>query len=57
MPRRIGRAMRLVIEALFLAVVAAGVWYAQLSTGAIFALMAAAWIVVAVIEWVSWRRE
>jgi excisionase family DNA binding protein len=56
-PRRIGRATRLVIEAVFLAVVAVGVWYAQLSTGAIFALMAVAWIVVAVIEWVSWRRE
>ena len=57
LPRRIGRAMRLVIEAVFLAVVATAVWYAQLSTGAIFALMAVAWIVVAVIEWVSWRRE
>jgi hypothetical protein len=57
LPTRIGRALRLVIEAVFLAVVAAGVWYAQLSTGAIFALMAVAWIVVAVIEWVSWRRE
>jgi hypothetical protein len=57
LPRRIGRALRLVIEAVFLAVVAAGVWYAQLGTGAIFALMAVAWIVVAVIEWVSWRRE
>ena len=56
-PRRIGRAPRLVIEAVFLAVVAVGVWYAQLGTGAIFALMAVAWIVVAVIEWVSWRRE
>ena len=56
-PRRIGRATRLVIEAVFLAVVAVGVWYAQLGTGAIFALMAVAWIVVAVIEWVSWRRE
>jgi hypothetical protein len=56
-PRRIGRATRLVIEAVFLAVVAAGAWYAQLSTTAIFALMAVAWIVVAVIEWVSWRRE
>ena len=56
-PRRIGRATRLVFEAVFLAVVAVGVWYAQLGTGAIFALMAVAWIVVAVIEWVSWRRE
>jgi Helix-turn-helix domain len=56
-PIRIGRATRLVIEAVFLAVVAVGVWYAQLSTAAIFALMAVAWIVVAVIEWVSWRRE
>jgi excisionase family DNA binding protein len=56
-PRRIGRATRLVIEAVFLAVVAVGVWYAELGTAAIFALMAVAWIVVAVIEWVSWRRE
>jgi excisionase family DNA binding protein len=56
-PRRIGRATRLVFEAVFLAVVAVGVWYAELGTGAIFALMAVAWIVVAVIEWVSWRRE
>lgn len=56
-PIRIGRATRLVIEAVFLAVVAVGVWYAQLSTAAIFALMAVAWVVVAVIEWVSWRRE
>ena len=56
-PRRLGRATRLVLEAVFLAVVAVGVWYAQLGTAAIFALMAVAWIVVAVIEWVSWRRE
>ena len=56
-PRRIRRATRLVIEAVFLAVVALGVWYAQLGTAAIFTLMAVAWIVVAVIEWVSWRRE
>lgn len=56
-PRGIGRATRLVIEAVFLAVVAVGLWYAQLGTAAIFALMTVAWIVVAVIEWVSWRRE
>jgi hypothetical protein len=56
-PRRLGRAPRLVIEAVFLAVVAVGVWYAELSTAVIFALMTAAWIVVAIIEWVSWQRD
>jgi hypothetical protein len=56
-PRRLGRATRLPLEALFLAGVAVAVWFADLGTAAIFAFMAAAWIVVAVIESVSWRRD
>jgi hypothetical protein len=56
-PRRLGRATRLTVEAAFIAAVAVGVWYASLGTAAIFAFMAAAWIVVAVIESVSWRRD
>jgi excisionase family DNA binding protein len=56
-PRRLGRAARLTLEAAFIAAVAFVVWFADLSTAAIFAFMAAAWIVVAVIESVSWRRD
>jgi excisionase family DNA binding protein len=56
-PRRLGRATRLTVEAAFIAAVAVGVWYADLGTAAIFAFMAATWIVVAVIESVSWRRD
>jgi hypothetical protein len=56
-PRRLGRAARLTLEAMFIAGVAVAVWFADLGTAAIFAFMAAAWIVVAVIESVSWRRD
>jgi hypothetical protein len=56
-PRRLGRPARLAVEAAFIAAVAVAVWYAALGTAAIFAFMAAAWIVVAVIESVSWRRD
>jgi excisionase family DNA binding protein len=56
-PRRLGRATRLAVEAAFIAAVAVGVWFADLGTAAIFAFMAATWIVVAVIESVSWRRD
>lgn len=56
-PRRLGRATRLAAEAVFIGAVAVGVWYADLGTAAIFSFMAAAWIVVAVIESVSWRRD
>jgi hypothetical protein len=55
--RRLGRVTRLVVETVFIAAVAVGVWYADLGTAAIFAFMAAAWIVVAVIESVSWHRD
>jgi hypothetical protein len=55
--RRLGRATRLAVEAAFIAAVAVGVWFADLGNAAIFAFMAAAWIVVAVIESVSWRRD
>ena len=55
--RRLGRVERLTVETIFIAAVAVGVWYADLGTAAIFAFMAAAWIVVAVIESVSWHRD
>jgi excisionase family DNA binding protein len=55
--RRVGRVARLVVETVFIAAVAVGVWYADLGTAAIFAFMAAAWIVVAVVESVSWHRD
>jgi hypothetical protein len=56
-PWRLGRAPRLALEAVFIAAVAVCVWYARLGIEAIFAFMAAAWIIVAVIESISWRRD
>lgn len=55
MPRR--RTGRFVLEALFLAGAAAAVTVAELRPAAVIALMAVAWLVVALTEWASWLDE
>ncbi len=55
MPRRNVR--RFVLEVLFLAGVAAALTVADLRPVAVIGLMAAAWIVVALIEWSAWLGE
>ncbi|HWE82095.1 MAG TPA: hypothetical protein VG265_10620 [Gaiellaceae bacterium] len=52
--RRIGRFL---VEALFLAGAAAAVTVANLQPVAVIALMALAWVVVALLEWISWLDE
>jgi hypothetical protein len=52
--RRIGRFL---VEALFLAGAAAAVTVANLRPAAVIALMALAWVVVALLEWISWIDE
>ncbi|HEX2045034.1 MAG TPA: helix-turn-helix domain-containing protein [Gaiellaceae bacterium] len=55
-PRRLGRTTRFVLEAAFIVAVAAGAWQADLGAPLVAAIMAAAWVIVAVIEAVSFRR-
>ncbi len=55
MPRRNVR--RFVLEVLFLAGVAAALTVADLQPAAVVGLMAAAWVVVALIEWAAWVGE
>ncbi len=55
MPRRNVR--RFVLEVLFLAGVAAALTVANLRPAAVIGLMAAAWVVVALIEWSAWLGE
>ncbi len=55
MPRRNVR--RFVLEVLFLAGVAAALTVADLRPAAVIGLMAAAWVVVALIEWSAWLGE
>ncbi len=55
MPRRNVR--RFVLEVLFLAGVAAALTVADLRPAAVIGLMAAAWVVVALIEWSTWLGE
>jgi excisionase family DNA binding protein len=58
MERRIfRRGTRLVVEVVFLVAVAAGVWLAEFELPVILGVMAFAWIVVAAVEWMSWRQE
>jgi excisionase family DNA binding protein len=58
MERRIfRRGTRLVLEVVFLVAVAAGVWFADFELPVILGVMAFAWIVVAAVEWMSWRQE
>ena len=55
MPRRNVR--RFVLEVLFLAGVAAALTVADLRPAAVIGLMAAAWVVVALLEWAAWLGE
>ena len=56
--RRAGRrALRLVLEAAFLVAVAVVAWRAELRPALILGAMAAAWVVVASVEWLASRRE
>jgi hypothetical protein len=55
MPRHSAR--RFLLEVLFLAGVAAALTYADLRPAAIIGLMAAAWAVVALLEWTAWLDE
>jgi hypothetical protein len=55
MPRHSAR--RFLFEVLFLAGVAAALTYAELRPAAIIGLMAAAWAVVALLEWTAWLDE
>jgi hypothetical protein len=50
-------ARRFLLEVLFLAGVAAALTYADLRPAAIIGLMAAAWAVVALLEWTAWLDE
>jgi hypothetical protein len=50
-------ARRFLLEVLFLAGVAAALTFAELRPAAIIALMAVAWVVVALLEWTSWLDE
>jgi hypothetical protein len=54
-PRR--RSGRFVLEALFLAGVAAAVTVAQLRPAGVIVLMAIAWVIVALLEWTAWLDE
>ena len=55
--RRIGRSTRFVLEAAFIVVVAVVAWQADLSGAALAGAMAAAWVIVAATEAVSFRRR
>jgi hypothetical protein len=50
-------ARRFLLEVLFLAGVAAALTYAELRPAAVIALMAIAWVVVALLEWTAWLDE
>jgi hypothetical protein len=50
------RGARLLVETLFIVAVAVGTWQADLPVPVIVAVMAAAWVLVAAIEWATWRR-
>jgi len=54
-PRR--RSGRFVLEALFLAGVAAAVTVAELRPAGVIVLMALAWVIVALLEWTAWLDE
>jgi hypothetical protein len=54
--RRPGRTLRFVLEAAFIVAVAVGAWQADLTGPAIAGTMGAAWLIVAVLEALSFRR-
>ena len=49
------RGLRFLLEALFLAGLAAALAVARLRSGEIVGAMAAGWVLVAVLEWSAWR--
>jgi excisionase family DNA binding protein len=53
---RLGRTTRFVLEAAFIVAVAAAAWQADLGVPVVAGIMAAAWVIVAVTEAVSFRR-
>jgi hypothetical protein len=52
-----GPALRFVLEAAFLIVLAVAAGLAELSPMAIVLVMGAAWLLVAAIEWLAWRES
>lgn len=56
-PRRFGRTTRFVLEAAFIVAVAVVAWQADLSGAALAGAMAAAWVIVAATEALSFRRR
>ncbi len=56
-PRRLGRTTRFVLEAAFIVAVAVVAWQADLSGAALAGAMAAAWVIVAATEALSFRRR
>jgi excisionase family DNA binding protein len=56
-PPRLGRTTRFVLEAAFIVVVAVVAWQADLSGVALAGTMAAAWVIVAATEALSFRRR
>jgi len=51
-----GAGLRFVLEAGFLIALAVAAGFAELSPTTIVLVMAAAWLLVAVIEWLAWRE-
>ena len=49
-------AARLLAEVIFLVAVSVGLWLAELRPRIVFAAMALAWLLVALVEWLSWRH-
>ena len=52
-----GPGLRFLLEAAFLIVLAVAAGLAELSTTTIVLVMAAAWLLVASIEWLAWRER
>ena len=50
-----GPGLRFALEALFLVALAVAAGLAELSPTTIVVVMGAAWLLVAVIEWLAWR--
>ena len=54
---RLGRGMRFAVEALFIGAVAAVAWRLELEPLAVAGVMALAWTIVALTEWISWAQR
>jgi hypothetical protein len=53
----VGPGLRFVLEAAFLIALAVAAGFAELSPTTIVLVMGAAWLLVAVIEWLAWRES